>query len=364
MQFVAAMRFAVLCAVVSGLVATELAEEALRPHHHKHRHHRKHRQVPTGAAAAPAATAPSLGQPGTPSAVSVDAVPGSSVPDSSVIDNMRLLEQKLTIGQAQPQVAPTASPALPQPAGTMAGTLEVNSPLPDDFAERFAQAVSMATQCEPAEVSVVSVRPMDPAGDISELTFQAPPDVVQSVREQAADPDSKLAAGPLRVFLMEKDEGASEPASDSPQMGVEETQPVGGLPAPSAVLPVPTAQAQQPAMPGGLDVDMGMPYGDLEAFGREDTAQELTEQSVQQSNDMVDQLERAEVAEEKRSVFRALTRLRGAAISSFDGVARSQTGNIDGYNKLHKWRLTHPIRHLAEEESDVAKWAFPDGADF
>ena len=51
---------------------------------------------------------------------------------------------------------------------------------------------------------------------------------------------------------------------------------------------------------------------------------------------MVDQLERAEVAEEKRSVFRALTRLRGAAITSFDGVARSQTGNIDEYNKIHQ----------------------------
>ena len=38
---------------------------------------------------------------------------------------------------------------------------------------------------------------------------------------------------------------------------------------------------------------------------------------------------RAQVAEEKRSVFRALTRLRGAAITSYDGVARSQTGNID-----------------------------------
>ena len=37
----------------------------------------------------------------------------------------------------------------------------------------------------------------------------------------------------------------------------------------------------------------------------------------------------AQVAETKRSVFRALTRLRGAAISSFDGIARAQTGNID-----------------------------------
>merc|ERR1719181_513969 len=84
-----------------------------------------------------------------------------------------------------------------------------------------------------------------------------------------------------------------------------------------------------PVADKGIDIDTSMPYGDLEPFGREDTAQELTENSVRESDEMVDQLERAEVAEEKRAVFRALTRLRGAAITSFDGVARSQTGNID-----------------------------------
>jgi len=115
---------------------------------------------------------------------------------------------------------------------------------------------------------------------------------------------------------------------------------------------------------GAFDIDTEMPYGELEPFGREDTAQELTESSIHESDEMVDQLERAEVAEEKRAVFRALTRLRGAAITSFDGVARSQTGNIDEYNKTHKWRKTHPLHHLADEESDISKWAFPDNADF
>jgi len=118
-----------------------------------------------------------------------------------------------------------------------------------------------------------------------------------------------------------------------------------------------------PVIEKGLDIDTQMPYGDLEPFGREDTAQELTESSIRESDGMVDQLERAEVAEEKRSVFRALTRLRGAAITSYDGVARSQTGNIDEYNKIHKWRGAHPLHHLADEESDVSKWAFPDNAD-
>eukprot|EP00929_Paragymnodinium_shiwhaense_P123945 TRINITY_DN9854_c0_g1_i2.p1 TRINITY_DN9854_c0_g1~~TRINITY_DN9854_c0_g1_i2.p1 ORF type:complete len:410 (+),score=110.59 TRINITY_DN9854_c0_g1_i2:75-1304(+) len=125
----------------------------------------------------------------------------------------------------------------------------------------------------------------------------------------------------------------------------------------------PCSQAA-PCSPHALDIDTQMPYGELEAFGREDTAQELTEASIKESDAMVDQLERAEVAEEKRAVFRALTRLRGAAITSFDGVARSQTGNIDEYNKVNKWRSTHPLRHLADEESDISKWAFPDNADF
>mmetsp|Transcript_37719 Transcript_37719/g.82870 ORF Transcript_37719/g.82870 Transcript_37719/m.82870 type:complete len:447 (+) Transcript_37719:84-1424(+) len=114
---------------------------------------------------------------------------------------------------------------------------------------------------------------------------------------------------------------------------------------------------------GDIDIDTAMPYGDLEPFGREDTAQELTEASIHESDEMVDQIERAEVAEEKRATFRALTRLRGAAITSFDGVARSQTGQIDGFNKVHQWRKAHPIQHLANKESDVSKWAFPGNSD-
>lgn len=141
---------------------------------------------------------------------------------------------------------------------------------------------------------------------------------------------------------------------------------VGPSPVPAPLTPLyhhdTSAEVVAPA--GRIDIDTAMPYGDLEPFGREDTAQELTEASIRESDQMVDQLERAEVAEEKRAVFRALTRLRGAAITSFDGVARSQTGNIDEYNKVHKWRNTHPLHHLADEESDVSKWAFPDNADF
>jgi len=217
------------------------------------------------------------------------------------------------------------------------GRIEVNGPLPADFAERFAQGVAKATGCDPSEVKVIETNPVvallqTKGSDVVEVVFEAPSDVVKAVEDQAADPDSKLASGSLKEFLVAKDDS--------------------------------TAPSETPVQEKGIDVDTEMPYGELEPFGREDTAQELTEQSIKESDEMVDQLERAEVAEEKRSVFRALTRLRGAAITSFDGVARAQTGNIDEYNKTHKWRKTHPLHHLADEESDISKWAFPDNADF
>merc|ERR1719393_1153722 len=209
------------------------------------------------------------------------------------------------------------------------GRIEVNGPLPADFATKFSQGVSKATGSDPSEVKVVETNPVSGGGDVVEVVFEAPADVVKAVEDQAADPDSKLATGSLKEFLVAKDAAEATPVQEK-----------------------------------GIDVDTEMPYGELEPFGREDTAQELTESSIKESDEMVDQLERAEVAEEKRAVFRALTRLRGAAITSFDGVARSQTGNIDEYNKTHKWRKTHPLHHLADEESDISKWAFPDNADF
>eukprot|EP00933_Yihiella_yeosuensis_P051054 TRINITY_DN48898_c0_g1_i1.p1 TRINITY_DN48898_c0_g1~~TRINITY_DN48898_c0_g1_i1.p1 ORF type:complete len:247 (+),score=64.23 TRINITY_DN48898_c0_g1_i1:168-908(+) len=115
--------------------------------------------------------------------------------------------------------------------------------------------------------------------------------------------------------------------------------------------------------PASLDIDVNLPYGELAPFGRESTAIELTEDSINQSNKMVDEIEHAEVAEEKRAVFRALTRLRGAAITSFDGIARDQTSNIENYSKQNKWRKEHPVKHLADEEADVSHWAFPSNAD-
>lgn len=227
------------------------------------------------------------------------------------------------------------------------GHLDVNGPLPSDFSDRFAAGVAEATGCKPADVKVVGSVPVPEAnGRVDEIMFESRGDIIAAVEEQAADPDSKLATGLLHYFLVARDgsDGAADSDASDAKVGV--TGPTG-----------------KPSAAGPPDVDSAMPYGDLEPFGREDTAQELTKASIRESDAMIDQLERAEVAEEKRAVFRALTRLRGAAITSYDGIARSQTGNIEEYSRNNQWRQAHPVRHLADEEGDVARWAFPKSSD-
>jgi len=283
-----------LALVVGLLVGAHAEVVGKKKHHHKH-HHKDHAEAP----AEPAKDAKEAPK------------------EEQILGKMKKLETELAKKEEAVKGVVTK------------GRIEVNGPLPADFAQKFANGAGKATGADPSEVKVVETNPVSGGGDIVEVVFESPADVVKAVEDQAADPDSKLATGGLKEFLVAKEANEATPVQEK-----------------------------------GIDVDTEMPYGELEPFGREDTAQELTESSIKESDEMVDQLERAEVAEEKRAVFRALTRLRGAAITSFDGVARSQTGNIDEYNKTHKWRKTHPLHHLADEESDISKWAFPDNADF
>jgi hypothetical protein len=259
--------------------------------------------------------------------------------DLAIVSKMKKLEEKLAEKQKS------------QAAVMGRGHLLVNGPLPANFANRFVRAVGSALGINADELKVLDATATRDNRNIVEVSFQAPVKLIKRIGDDAADADSKLAQGDMRQFLVAKDDDQSSSATAfivaaKPRARIADTAEVA------------------PVQQDGIDIDTAMPYGDLEPFGREDTAQELTEDSIKESDGMVDQLERAEVAEEKRAVFRALTRLRGAAITSFDGIARSQTGNIDEYNKIHQWRRTHPLHHLADEESDVSKWAFPDNADF
>ena len=52
----------------------------------------------------------------------------------------------------------------------------------------------------------------------------------------------------------------------------------------------------------------------------------------------MDAVEHLEVAEIKRTLFRALTRLRAATIKEFDTIARLETQVIDAYNDAHHYR--------------------------
>jgi len=307
-------------------------------HHHKH-HHGKHHNTEVAKAAEDvvqhnASTPTKL----TPTQVKTVAAQTKAATtqtkDEQLVAKMKALESRLAEKKKAQELAAEK------------GHLLVSGPLPADFSERFSQAVAQATGADAKKVKVTGTSPAKDQPDVFAVDFNADPKIVKDVESQSTDPDSKLANGNLHSFLVAKDtEDADAGLAEAPNkedQGSEAT----------------------PVQEKGLDIDTAMPYGELEPFGREDTAQELTEDSISESNEMVDQLERAEVAEEKRAVFRALTRLRGAAITSFDGVARAQTGQIDEYNKIHQWRRTHPLHHLADEESDVSKWAFPDNADF
>merc|ERR1712217_895701 len=85
------------------------------------------------------------------------------------------------------------------------GELEMNGPLPANFAEEFASEVAKATGCKKEEVKVLNTTQLKDQKGVDEVVFEAPPDCVKEIEEQAADPDSKLAKGPLRIFLIEKD---------------------------------------------------------------------------------------------------------------------------------------------------------------
>lgn len=103
-----------------------------------------------------------------------------------------------------------------------------------------------------------------------------------------------------------------------------------------------------------------VPYpGAVEQFGGEDAASNLTSSSVKETDAMIDSIEGAQAMEGKRAVNRALTHLRGAAITAYDGIAHGHLKNVDEYAKEHHWRAEHEVHHLAEEEADVERWAFP-----
>merc|ERR1711915_811850 len=96
-------------------------------------------------------------------------------------------------------------------------------------------------------------------------------------------------------------------------------------------------------------------FNKIAPFGKEDTAKELQDHASKTQDTLVDAVENAEVAEIKRSVFRALTRLRAAEIKEFDTIARLETQAIDEYNDNHHYRAENPLDYLHQNEDAVSK---------
>merc|ERR1719482_2354826 len=112
--------------------------------------------------------------------------------------------------------------------GVKEGRIVVNGPLPTDFTKVFQNAVAEATGCDPNKVTVKESHP--------------------------------VAVSFLQLQMSTKGDQTVEVVFDAPAEVVDEVE----------------KQAAD---------------GELEPFGREDTAQELTDQSIQESDEMVDQLE-------------------------------------------------------------------------
>jgi hypothetical protein len=336
----------IVVATVIVFVGQCEVESGVGHHHHHHKHHGKHRDRSVQKQHSEAGHH-AVSQPLAAPAADVGRFSAADDRDvmSTILGKMSKLENDLALRE------------LTKPGLVKRSKILVKGPLPSNFNERFQQAASNAVQCDVAEVRVTDSYPLKADDSTIELVFEAPVDIAKAIVEQATNPESNFTKGDMHEFLVQ---GVSSTDAVTGGQTAQET----ARPSLSLVAATTSKDEGQAEPSGEVDIDTEMPYGELEPFGREDTAQELTESSIKESDEMVDQLERAEVAEEKRAVFRALTRLRGAAITSFDGVARSQTGNIDEYNKVHKWRSTHPLRHLASEEADVSRWAFPDTADF
>eukprot|EP00931_Biecheleriopsis_adriatica_P081652 TRINITY_DN55010_c0_g1_i1.p1 TRINITY_DN55010_c0_g1~~TRINITY_DN55010_c0_g1_i1.p1 ORF type:complete len:230 (-),score=62.78 TRINITY_DN55010_c0_g1_i1:65-754(-) len=218
------------------------------------------------------------------------------------------------------------------------------------FAVASTSATKMSTGDAQEEVSLAILPPRSYAPPPP----PQPPLPAVSVLREATKEEQTAAAPKQQRQEPQAEKAASAPAAASP--AAAET----GAAAPGAAA-AEASEDEDDVAPGPRPA---LPFGELEPYGREETASDLTEAAVNETNAMIEQLERAEVAEEKRSVFRALTRLRGVAISSFDSIANLHTGNIEEYAKTKKWRDSHPLQHLALQESDTSKWAFPEDADF
>lgn len=149
---------------------------------------------------------------------------------------------------------------------------------------------------------------------------------------------------PLPALLL-KERGFQNPATAAHKETAPETRGTAPTPAPPRVAAKDSPEApEEPEVKGAAQIS---------PFGKEDTASELTAHAERTQDTLVDAVENAEVAEVKRAVFRALTRLRAASIKEFDTIARLETQAIDEYNDAHHYRVENPLTYIHSSEPKV-----------
>uniref|UniRef100_A0A0G4GM35 RxLR effector protein n=1 Tax=Chromera velia CCMP2878 TaxID=1169474 RepID=A0A0G4GM35_9ALVE len=180
---------------------------------------------------------------------------------------------------------------------------------------------------------------------LKESTSKAPQALTekkQEVEHQRQEKEKDADSDVMRAEQTAKALAAAA-ASSSSSLSSASATPAPESPTASPDAPVPEEMSK------ALDVE----FNKIEPFGKEDTAKELQRHADSTQDTLVDAIENAEVAEIKRAVFRALTRLRAATIKEFDSIARLQTQMIDAYNDAHHFRGENPLTHLSSDEAPV-----------
>jgi len=165
--------------------------------------------------------------------------------------------------------------------------------------------------------------------------------VVEKEKKMAAIQQAPAAAEKEAAAGAEKKEGA------------EKTEAAAGAAAGAEAKD--TAAATEEKKGAAAETETKVEYAKIAPFGKEDTATELQEHASRTQDTLVDAVENAEVAEIKRAVFRALTRLRAASIKEFDTIARLETQSIDEYNDAHHYRTENPLAYLHDDEPGVGE---------
>lgn len=221
-------------------------------------------------------------------------------------------------------------------------------PIFGDLAEEFEGDKDYASWCQQAASMIAADKEVVHHATKKEMVEEAKAELAEAEARHARGEDIHEELNKVKQAVNEAEDEEDKDAKDATSDGDGDVQ---------------VGQARF----GSGESDMGKStpppkveiYANKAPFGNKPKADVLTKGSVSETNAMVDQIEKAQAAEEKRSTYRALTRLRGVMTSSYDAVAGKHMQNIDEYNSQHAWRKEHKLNHLAAEEADVEKWAYP-----